>query len=48
MEYGKYVRNAGIFGEELSSLDINNNFIILNGIDYKSNNAYDELLYMEV
>lgn len=48
MEDGNYVRNAGIFGEELSSLDINNNFIVLSGIDYKSNNAYHELLYMEV
>lgn len=48
MEDGNYVRNAGIFGEELSSLDIKNNFIVLSGIDYKSNNAYHELLYMEV
>lgn len=48
MKDGNYVRNAGIFGEELSSLDINNNFIVLSGIDYKSNNAYHELLYMEV
>lgn len=48
MESGNYVRNAGTFGEELSSDDINNKFVILDGIDYKSNNDYHELLYMEV
>ena len=34
MEEGNYVRNAGTFGEELSSTDVNN-FMILSGIDYK-------------
>lgn len=48
MESGNYIRNAGTFGEELTSVDVNNNFLILNGIDYKSNNANHELLYMEV
>lgn len=48
MENGDYIRNAGIFGEELSSTDINNNFMVFSGIDYKSNNTYHELLYMEV
>lgn len=48
MQDGNYVRNAGIFGEELSSIYVNDNFIVLSGIDYKSNNAYHELLYMEV
>lgn len=48
MESGNYVRNAGVFGEEISSLDVNNKFLILDGIDYKSNNSYHELLYMEV
>lgn len=48
MREGNYIRNSGVFGEELSSLDINNNFIVLSGIDYKSNNTYHELLYMEV
>ena len=48
MKNGNYVRNASKFGEELSSFDVNNNFVILNGIDYKSNNSYHELLYMEV
>ena len=48
MEYGNYIRNAGKFGEELSSEDINGKFVILDGIDYKSNNNYQEILYMEV
>ena len=48
MQDGNYVRNAGTFGEELSSADVNNNFMVLSGIDYKSNNTYHELLYMEV
>ena len=48
MENGNYVRNAGVFGEEFSSFYVNNSFIILNGLDYKSNNSYHELLYMEV
>lgn len=43
-----YVRNAGVTGEELTASDINNNFVILDGIDYKSNSENDELLYMEV
>ena len=48
MQDGNYVRSAGTFGEELSGTDINYNFLILSGIDYKSNNAHHELLYMEV
>ena len=48
MEMGNYIRNTGVFGEELSNIDINNDFKILNGVDYKSNNEYHELLYMEV
>lgn len=48
MEAGNYVRNAGTFGEELSSEDIYSKFLILDGIDYKSNSNRKELLYMEV
>lgn len=48
MESGNFVRNSGKFGEELSSIDVNNVFLFLDGIDYKSNNAKQELLYMEV
>lgn len=48
MEAGNYVRNAGVFGEELSGADVYSKFLILDGIDYKSNSNYKELLYMEV
>lgn len=48
MEFGNLVRSAGKFGEELDAKDVNNLFLILDGIDYKSNSVYDELLYMEV
>lgn len=48
MQYGNYVRSAGKAGEELGYSDVLNGFIIIDGIDYKSNNATDKLLYMEV
>lgn len=48
MEYGNFVRDAGISGVELSSSSINEKFIILDGLDYKSNNTEHKLLYMEV
>ena len=48
MEAGDYVRSAGQQGGDLSSDDVKNKFIILDGIDYKSNNASHKLLYMEV
>lgn len=48
IENGNYIRNLGKTGEKLSSEDINGNFLILNGINYKSNNPNDELIYMEV
>ncbi len=48
MEFGNYIRNSGAFGEEFSAYDINGKFMILDGIDYKSKDANDELLYMEV
>lgn len=48
MQDGNYIRNAGKFGEELSSEDVNGKFVILDGIDYKGNNALHQLLYMEV
>lgn len=48
MESGNYIRNSGSFGEEISSLDVNGKFLILDGIDYKSNSKDKELLYMEV
>lgn len=48
MESGDYVRSAGKSGEELGYDDIQDKFVILDGIDYKSNNSTHELLYMEV
>lgn len=48
MQSGNYVRSAGKAGEELGYSDVLNGFIIIDGIDYKSNNATHKLLYMEV
>ncbi len=48
MQTGDYVRSAGKSGGDLGYEDILNHFVILDGIDYKSNNASHELLYMEV
>jgi hypothetical protein len=48
MEEGNFIRNAGKGGEELSAKDVNGKFLILDGIDYKSNNAAHRLVYMEV
>ena len=48
MGTGDFVRSAGVQGGDLSSLDIENNFVIVDGIDYKSNSASRKLIYMEV
>lgn len=48
MGSGDFVRGAGIQGGDLASTDINNKFVIVDGIDYKSNSATRQLLYMEV
>ena len=48
MESGDYVRSAGKSGGDLSYIDIADKFVILDGIDYKSNSDVDKLLYMEV
>ena len=48
MEQGNFIRNAGKNGEELNANDINEKFIILDGIDYKSNNANHTLTYMVI
>jgi len=45
---GDYVRSAGHSGGDLSSADIKNKFVIVDGIDYKSNSDVRKLLYMEV
>lgn len=48
MGSGDYVRSAGLSGGDLSSTDIENKFVIVDGIDYKSNSSSRQLLYMEV
>lgn len=48
MESGDYVRSAGQSGGDLAGKDVKNKFVILDGIDYKSNYATHQLLYMEV
>lgn len=48
MENGDFVRSAGNRDEEFSSSDIKEKFLILDGIDYKSNDAGHTLFYMEV
>lgn len=48
MGIGDYVRSSGVSGGDLSYEDIKNKFVILDGIDYKSNSSSRQLLYMEV
>lgn len=48
MGSGDFVRSAGLAGGDLSSMDITNEFVIVDGIDYKSNSSTRQLLYMEV
>ncbi|MBQ7214376.1 MAG: hypothetical protein IJS39_00130 [Synergistaceae bacterium] len=48
MESGNFIRPASQSGADMSADDVNGNFLILNGIDYKSNSSYLKLLYMEV
>ena len=48
MGSGDFVRPAGLSGGDLSSADICNKFVIVDGIDYKSNSSSRQLLYMEV
>lgn len=48
MGSGDYVRSAGESGGDLSSVDVNGEFVMVDGIDYKSNSSTRELIYMEV
>lgn len=45
---GDRVRSAGKKDEDLEQADIKHNFLIVDGIDYKSNSSTRQLLYMEV
>lgn len=48
MGYGDYVRAAELRDGDLSSSEVINKFVIVDGIDYKSNSSTRKLLYMEV
>ena len=48
MESGNFVRASGLTGRDLSADDVNYEFVILDGIDYKSNSKTDKLIYLEV
>jgi len=48
IDEGDYVRSSGAFGKDLSFEDVKNKFVIVDGIDYKSNSSWHSLLYMEV
>lgn len=48
MGSGDFVRSAGASGGDLASTDVINKFVIVDGIDYKSNSSARQLLYMEV
>lgn len=48
MDSGDFVRSAGEKDGDLDSTDIKNRFVILNGIDYKSNYSTHSIRYMEV
>ena len=48
MGSGDYVRSAGQTGEDLSHGDVLDKFVIVDGVDYKSNSCSRELRYMEV
>ena len=48
MEEGCYVRSLNKRDECLCATDIRNNFVILDGIDYRSNKSSAKFFYMEV
>lgn len=45
---GTFIRSANDLKQELSAVDINGNFLILNGLAYKSNDDYESIVYMKV
>ena len=48
MGSGDFVRSAGVSNGDMASTDVINKFVIVDGIDYKSNSPTRQLLYMEV
>ena len=45
---GSFIKNAGEFSEKLGSREVNEKFLLLNGLEYQCNDASYELCYMEV
>ena len=43
-----FIRSANDLKQELSAEDVNGNFLILDGLAYKSNNDYESIVYMKV
>jgi hypothetical protein len=43
-----FIRSAKNLKQELSSEDVNGNFLILDGLAYKSNDDYESIVYMKV
>lgn len=48
MGNGDFVRASNVSGGDLGYEDVKNKFVIVDGIDYKSNSSIRKLLYMEV
>lgn len=48
MGRGDWIRPYNTFKGDMSFYDVNNKFVIVDGIQYKSNSDSDELIYMEV
>ena len=48
MESGNFIRPAAQSGTDMKADDVNGKFLILDGIDYKSNSQTQKLLYVEV
>ena len=48
MDQGDFVRSAGLSGGDLNRDNVFNKFVIVDGIDYKSNSDTHQLIYMEV
>lgn len=48
IEPGMNIRSAGNYEQNYSSEDVNNRFLILDGIDYRSDDQSNQVYYMEV
>lgn len=48
IQEGTFIKNAGRFFEKFSAYDVNQKFLKFDGLEYQCNNAFYELLYLEV